>query len=340
MWCGFENVVIARKCKEFVMATAQEGTGYTLTSTPAPADFGHKEGRRDIPPEKICLDRSSQFPQNSLLAALHTHLELARASNQDDEKMIIDTVQTELGGFESANSKLRVLGATALFATNCVTTESVQVLNQATEPFELSGAWGCAAEAMKLGLELQNCCGLLVINTGLAFDSDLQALVRGLQPGQQLRKVNLDLMLTNVGDAALQALGETLSKKSVLESVVLNFGDCENIGDAGVKGLGQGLGQAPNLASVELELDNCQKIGDVGAEGLGQGLGQAPSLASVKLNFRGCENIGDDGVTGLGQGLGQAPNLVSVHLIFKRLRVKADTRHEVVQKLIPGIGSA
>jgi len=317
MWCGFENVIIARERKEFVMATAQEGTGHTLTSTPAPADGG----RRSIfgghmAPEEVCLIRSSEFPRDGLMAALDTHLELARASNKDDEQMIIDTVRTELGGFDRANSKLRVLGATALFATETVTAESVQVLNRSTEPFELNGTWESAAAGLKLGLEFQNCDGLLLVSGQQVPDAESLArdLGRELLSAQHLRKVHFALGRSNVQDAGFQALGAAFSNKSALTSVTLDCRFCE-LGDAGMAGLVQGLGQAPNLASVHLNLRFCEKIGDAGMTSLGQGLGQAPCLASVHLDLSKCENIGDAGLKGFGQGLGQAPSLASVHLI-------------------------
>mmetsp|Transcript_123509 Transcript_123509/g.283190 ORF Transcript_123509/g.283190 Transcript_123509/m.283190 type:complete len:961 (+) Transcript_123509:27-2909(+) len=318
MWCGFENVVIARADKCLAIVTAEGGRGHVLTAAPAPVDHGHlNPSGQAVSPEQAQRNRQNTFPPKRLEAATKTHLESAEASNKDDKAMIIEVVKNELGGFQRADSNLRVLGATALFALDKVTPECVQALNEAAEPFALHGYSDTMEAAMEMGLVLLHCGGV-TLGCQEFGDMGVQAFGEALGRAQHLTTANLNFEgCEQVGDAGVTALGGGLGRASDLNSVSLNFAICQQVGDIGVKALAEGLGRAPKLSAVTLNFEGCRQVGDSGVQALGESLSQAPSLISVNLNFEICEQVGDAGLQALGEGFSRTLNLSEVNLNFE-----------------------
>mmetsp|Transcript_89101 Transcript_89101/g.238635 ORF Transcript_89101/g.238635 Transcript_89101/m.238635 type:complete len:869 (-) Transcript_89101:249-2855(-) len=333
MWCGFENVVVASKGKSLAMATSVRGGGHVLTAAPAPADLGcTDEYGREVPPPTAHRERQAKFATERLDQALRTHLEGAVASNEQDLAMIIDCVNKDLGGFDRANSKLRVMAAVALFALGKVSSETVALLNEAQEPYHLVGLNSALAEAWSLGLRLRQCSSLTI--DGEVGVEEVAALSEDFGPLENLTRVALDFHAST--DVGVTAVGEGLRSLPNLTDLALKFPGCRGVGDVGMTALGRGLGFLKHLAAVELNFKGCKKVDDVGVAALCEGLGSLKNLTNLTLDLSYNNSVGNLGVTAVGQGLGFLKNLASIAVDFGNCNAVGDAG---VTAVVEGIRS-
>eukprot|EP00451_Oxyrrhis_marina_P014668 CAMPEP_0204309536 /NCGR_PEP_ID=MMETSP0469-20131031/1150_1 /ASSEMBLY_ACC=CAM_ASM_000384 /TAXON_ID=2969 /ORGANISM="Oxyrrhis marina" /LENGTH=589 /DNA_ID=CAMNT_0051289169 /DNA_START=297 /DNA_END=2066 /DNA_ORIENTATION=+ len=358
MWCGFENVVIARQQKPVVLVTFVDGCGTALAVKPTPADVAKANSYYPArPAPHHHAQRQKGFPLESLQTMLVTRLQTAQTALPEDRVMITETVQQELGGFEAANSQMRLLAAENLAAKGGYLGETVvRELGAAVRPFNLTCRAAEFEEAVeRYNLSLRRCARLYVTRGPTSPSGALQGLddtkaacigdmlgdaahlaVLRLAGGSdvgnigmiaisdalrtllQLQQISLYLNRTKVTDGGAIAIGNGLRGLEQLQQITLQFIGTQ-VADGGAVAIGSALQHLKQLRQITLVFEDTQ-VADGGAIAIGNGLQHLKQLQQITLRFESTK-VADGGAIAIGTALQQLKQLQQIVLSFWRTQV-------------------
>jgi len=357
MWCGFENVVIAKQKKPVVLVTCVDGRGTALTVEPTPVDVA-KAIRSTFPAPVHHFERQKGFPLESLQTMRVTRLQTAQTALPEDRVMITETVQQELGGFEAANSQMRLLAAENLAARGFLGETVVRELETAVRPFNLTCDAAMFEEAVeRFNLSLR-CCARLSVMDGLddtkaacigdmlgdaahlavlrlAGGSDVGnigmiAISDALPTLLQLQQISLNLDQTQVTDGGAIAIGNGLRGLEQLQQINLDF-TLTQVTDGGAIAIGSALQHLKQLRQINLNFMGT-KVADGGAIAIGNALQHLKQLQQITLDFFKTQ-VADGGAIAIGNGLQQLKQLQQITLYFNNTAVTHETRQTIREAL-------
>eukprot|EP00451_Oxyrrhis_marina_P040019 CAMPEP_0204393690 /NCGR_PEP_ID=MMETSP0469-20131031/62451_1 /ASSEMBLY_ACC=CAM_ASM_000384 /TAXON_ID=2969 /ORGANISM="Oxyrrhis marina" /LENGTH=816 /DNA_ID=CAMNT_0051387777 /DNA_START=147 /DNA_END=2597 /DNA_ORIENTATION=- len=315
MWCGFENVVIAKQKKPVVLVTCVDGRGTALTVEPTPVDVA-KAIRSTFPAPVHHFERQKGFPLESLQTMRVTRLQTAQTALPEDRVMITETVQQELGGFEAANSQMRLLAAENLAARGFLGETVVRELETAVRPFNLTCDAAMFEEAVeRFNLSLR-CCARLSVMDGL---DDTKAACIGDMLGDAAHLAVLQLAGgSDFGNIGMIAISDALPTLLQLQQISLNL-DQTQVTDGGAIAIGSALQHLKQLRQINLNF-MVTKVTDGGAIAIGNSLQNLKQLQQITLKFRWTE-VTDGGAIAIGNGLRGLEQLQQINLDFTLTQV-------------------
>jgi len=338
MWCGFENVVIAKQKKPVVLVTCVDGRGTALTVEPTPVDVA-KAIRSTFPAPVHHFERQKGFPLESLQTMRVTRLQTAQTALPEDRVMITETVQQELGGFEAANSQMRLLAAENLAAKGGYLGETVvRELGAAVRPFNLTCRAAEFEEAVeRYNLSLRRCARLYVTRGPTSPSGALQGLddTKAACIGDMLGDAAHLAVLrlaggSDVGNIGMIAISDALRTLLQLQQISLYLNRTK-VTDGGAIAIGNGLRGLEQLQQITLQFIGTQ-VADGGAVAIGSALQHLKQLRQITLVFEDTQ-VADGGAIAIGNVLQQLKQLQQITLYFNNTAVTHETRQTIREAL-------